>query len=196
MSGTNSRRGVVVAGFVLLGTLTAVVLSGAAVDRLPSACADREVRAAESSEPVQAAVGVEPGKVAQEFTLPDLDEQPLSLSELRGCVVVIEFWASWCPPCWESARHLDELRQRHEGRGLVVVGVSLDYSRAAIDRFLQEVGDPGMVVLWGSLAEARGVAEKYEVRAIPRALVIDRRGVIRFVGHPARITDSLLEPLW
>ncbi len=140
--------------------------------------------------------GAVQGTRAQDFTLRDLSGEPVSLSELRGCVVTIEFWASWCIPCWTSVGHLDALSRRHEERGFVVLGVSLDRSQKGIRTFLEGTGNPEIRVLWGSYAEAQRVARAYEIHAIPRALVIDRLGVIRYVGHPGRITDELLAPLW
>ncbi len=170
-----------------------LILNGATVLASDSRCPlDREARPAPSSD---LDVGVERGEVAEDFTLPDLDGQEVSLSEWRGCVVIVEFWASWCPPCLASARHLDALQERYEDRGLVVLGVSLDSTRSSIDRFLEAVGDVG-IVLWGSASRARAIADLYRVEAIPRAVVVDREGIIRYVGHPAYITESLLAPLW
>jgi len=187
---------------VLSGALLALVVVAflssvqvaAGTERFP--CAKEDERSAASPEPAQKEIGTETGQFAPDFTLPDLDGDELSLAELRGCVLIIEFWASWCPPCWQSAVHLDELSQRYEDEGLVVIGISLDQSLGAIEGFLEATGEPDITVLWGSYSAAVEVAEEYGVRGIPQALVVDREGVIRYSGHPGLITSDTLAPVW
>ncbi|MFO8034005.1 MAG: TlpA disulfide reductase family protein [Candidatus Bipolaricaulota bacterium] len=196
MTGTKLSLCVISIGALLAAAIVSPVsVEGVAeTERFP--CMTEDELSERTREPDAESEGTEVGDVARDFTLANLDGEAVSLSQLQGCVVVIEFWASWCPPCWDSAVHLEKLRREHEERGLVVIGISLDRTRDAIDRFLEATGEPGITVLWGSLAEARQVAETYGVSAIPHALVIDRENVIRFVGHPVRITDELLAPFW
>lgn len=182
-------RRVIGSALTLLALVVAVYVGHAAVG-----CPD--VARVSLEEAARVPEGAVQGTRAQDFTLPDLSGEPVSLSDLRGCVVAIEFWASWCIPCWTSVGHLDALSRRHEDRGFVVLGISLDRSLEGIQAFLEGTGHPEIRVLWGSYAEAQRVARVYEIRAIPRTLVIDRSGVIRYAGHPGRITDELLAPLW
>ncbi len=185
-------RGVLAALIVVMVLPSAEVVAEA--DRFP--CATDEQRTRDQQQPAQEDLGTEIGQVAPDFRLPDMDGNEVSLTGVRGCVAIIEFWASWCPPCWQSAVHLGELSQRYEDRGLVVLGVSLDQSRDAIENFLKATGEPDITVLWGSFGAAREVAQKYGVQGIPQALVVDRDGVIRYMGHPALIDADTLAPLW
>jgi len=132
------------------------------------------------------------GELAPDFTLPDLQGNPVGLATFRGCIVVLEFWASWCPPCWASAAHLEELRSTFEQDGFVVVGVSLDRSASDIQRFLSSVGEPAFAILWGSFFQAHEIARQYGVRAVPRVFLIDRQGIIRFTGHPQELDETMI----
>ena len=66
------------------------------------------------------------GQIAPNFTLPDINEQPLSLSSLKGNVVLIDFWASWCRPCRIANPKLVELHQKYSKNGFEILSVSLD----------------------------------------------------------------------
>lgn len=105
-----------------------------------------------------------------------------STAALRGKVVLVVFWASWCAPCASLMPQIVDVAQRHAGRGLAVVGVSCDQDPAALQRFLAEhpqvdwpqlfdAGRPG----WHELAFQSGV------RLVPRLFLLDRRGVLRDV---------------
>jgi cytochrome c biogenesis protein CcmG/thiol:disulfide interchange protein DsbE len=65
-------------------------------------------------------------RIAPDFTLPQLDGHPLSLSSYRGKVVLLDFWATWCTPCREETPHFVELQQKYGERGLQIVAVSMD----------------------------------------------------------------------
>ena len=77
------------------------------------------------------------GKTAENFAL-DLDGKPAHLSSLRGKVVVLNFWASWCGPCVEETPSLINLQQRIASRNGVVLGVSTDEDQAVYEKFLRE----------------------------------------------------------
>jgi cytochrome c biogenesis protein CcmG/thiol:disulfide interchange protein DsbE len=104
------------------------------------------------------------------------DEEILNLDTLRGRVVYVDFWASWCAPCRESFPWMQQMQQRYRAEGLEVVAVDLDRSRADADRFLRAyptqlrlVFDPG-----GALAT------RFNVQGMPMSLLIDRHGTARF----------------
>ncbi len=65
-------------------------------------------------------------------------DEPLDLTQFRGKVVVIDFWASWCAPCRQSFPWLNEMQAKYRDRGLVIIGVNVDRERAEADRFLQQ----------------------------------------------------------
>jgi len=89
------------------------------------------------------------GDLAPEFTLPDLAGRPVSLSDYRGRTVVLDFWATWCPPCVFQVPELNRLSKAHEERGdLVVIGVSVDAGGLeAVKPWVEEQGVTYTVVL-------------------------------------------------
>jgi thiol-disulfide isomerase/thioredoxin len=125
------------------------------------------------------AASLEPGARA-----PGVDAVPLqpgsarvSLERLRGRVVYVDFWASWCVPCRNSMPALDALARRHGERGFTVVGVNKDASAADAERFLRRV--PVGFSLVSDADDA--IAGAFGVRAMPSGYLIDRRGVVRRV---------------
>ena len=115
---------------------------------------------------------------------PTLEAAPLqagaarvSLDRLKGQVVYVDFWASWCVPCRLSMPVLDALAQRHGARGFTVIGVNKDVSVADADRFLRRV--PVGFVLVSDADDV--IARAFGVRAMPSGYLLDRRGVVRRV---------------
>jgi len=141
-------------------------------------------------------VGIDVGDRAPDFTLPDLDGKSVSLSDFRGHVVILDFWASWCPPCRASMPQLRDYYEKFKDRGLVLIGVSLDRSAEDARYFLEDKGYTDLIPLWGSVAASQGVAREYGIYGIPHTFVIDPEGVIRFSGHPLRLTESFLSSLF
>ena len=143
-----------------------------------------------------APVGTSVGQSAPDFTLKDLDGNSVSLHQFRGHVVILDFWASWCAPCRASMPTLDGFATRYQDKGLVLVGVSLDRSASDATSYLKQSNYHRLIALWESVSASQGVARTYGVSAIPRTFVIDRDGVIRFVDHPMRLTESFLDALF
>jgi thiol-disulfide isomerase/thioredoxin len=149
--------------------------------------------------PRELSVGNESGQLAPDFSLAGLRGGRIQLAELRGRVVVLDFWASWCVPCRATMPSLEALVSRFRDQGVVLVGVSLDRTADEATAYLEESGSTQLVALWSSLAEAREVASRYEVFVfggfgIPHTFVIDRQGIVRFSGHPATMTDDTIRP--
>jgi thiol-disulfide isomerase/thioredoxin len=97
------------------------------------------------------------------------------LEDLRGKVVLVDFWASWCAPCLQSFPWMNALQQKHAGDGLVIVAVNLDQDRALADAFLQKVPAQFRVEY-----DAGGsVARQFDVQAMPTSFLIDRSGQVR-----------------
>ena len=132
-------------------------------------------------------------ELAPAFTLQNLDGVDVSLTEYRGSVVILDFWATWCKPCTKTFPELHALQEEYADRGVVLLVISLDKSARRARDHLVENGFATDNVLWGSLEEARGVKELYGVGGIPRTFVVDRTGYIRFSGYPTRVTAELLE---
>ena len=136
-----------------------------------------------------------PGRIgsnAPDFTLRDFDHT-ITLSQYRGQVVVLNFWATWCPPCIEETPSLVRMTARLKDKGVLVLAVSIDADDAAYHKFLKEYG-VNMVTVRD---EAQKAARLYGTFGWPETYVIDRKGVIRrkFIGavdwNSPEITDYL-----
>ena len=114
------------------------------------------------------------GAAAKEFTVQDSDHQ-VSLNQFRGHVVVLNFWASWCPPCNQELPSIMDMQSRLRGQGVVVLGVSIDVDGDAYHRFLQE-RSVNFVTVRDPLQK---VANMYGTSGWPESYVIDRQGVLR-----------------
>ncbi len=119
---------------------------------------------------------------APDFTLPAVSGGALRLSDLRGKVVLLNFWATWCVPCRTEMPAIEALYQRYKARGLDVLAVNLDVlSTAGVEVFVKEVGITFPIILDPSWAAARA----YRVFGLPTTYLIDRAGnvVVREVGE-------------
>jgi cytochrome c biogenesis protein CcmG/thiol:disulfide interchange protein DsbE len=119
------------------------------------------------------------GDAARDFNVQDSDRK-VSLNQFRGQIVVLNFWATWCPPCVEELPSLMTMQERTKSKGVVVLGISIDVDDNAYHRFLQQrnvnfltVRDP-----------EQKVATMYGTAGWPETYVIDRQGRLRrkFVG--------------
>ena len=113
------------------------------------------------------------GTPAPAFRLPGRSSE-VALDSLRGRVVLVDFWASWCGPCRQSFPWLAALQKRLESRGLTVVAIDLDKSRPAADAFLARFETPFTV----AFDPSGGTAEAYGVRAMPTSVLLDRGGKV------------------
>ena len=146
------------------------------------------------ADPDAPVIGHHVGDAAPPFSLPSLTGESISLSDYRGQLVILDFWASWCIPCLLSMPSLEAMA-RELGDDVILVGVSLDRTEAEARSYVDSRGYTDLVALYGSLSEARGVANEYGVLGIPRTFVIDREGIVRFAGHPSLLTRNLITSL-
>lgn len=113
---------------------------------------------------------------APDVTLSDGSGSTLRLSDLKGTVVLLDFWASWCIPCRTSFPAMDALQRELRDRGLAVVAVNLDEQRRQADAFLE--GRPySMRVAFDPKGQ---IAQAFDLRAMPSTVIIDRKGQVRF----------------
>ena len=119
------------------------------------------------------------GSNAPDFTVQDSDHK-VTLSQFRGQVVVLNFWATWCPPCVEETPSLIQMQTMLKPRGVVVLAISIDADDAAYHRFLKDYS-VNMVTVRD---EAQRVSKLYGTFGWPETYVIDRQGVMRrkFIG--------------
>ena len=124
------------------------------------------------------ACAIERGDPAPAIEIPRLEgTQSITLASLKGQVVYVDFWASWCVPCRLSMPTLDALQQKHGARGFTVVGVNKDATLADAQRFVKRV--PVGFPLGRDENDA--VAKAFDVKAMPSGYLIDRKGVVRKV---------------
>ncbi|MGD9675640.1 MAG: redoxin domain-containing protein [Candidatus Bipolaricaulia bacterium] len=173
---------------------TPAVLSAAAPEvsvgaPTPPDAAPVRVPAAVDSLPI----GYARGNRAPDFTLRSLDGEAVTLSSFHGSVVILDFWASWCGPCRTSMPALHALWETYRERGVALITISLDRSETDARTYLRARSLEGTVALWDSVAASQAVARQYGVVGIPRTIVIDAEGIVRFAGHPATLSGSLIE---
>ncbi len=132
-------------------------------------------------------VGTEEGELAPDFTLDDLDGEPVTLSDFRGQPVLLYFWQTNCPQCRHAFPEVIELYELYSDRGLTLVTVSTDHNEDTLRAYLRENVPPGSINLWGSLEEAMEIIDLYAISTVPRAVLIDRRGVIRLRADHRRM---------
>lgn len=117
------------------------------------------------------------GGEAPDITQDSPEGQPVSLSQLRGKVVLIDFWASWCGPCRKENPHVKKLYAQYKDEGFEIFGVSLDRTKAAWVGAIEKDGLP-----WYHVSDLKGwqneAAQLYGVRSIPHTVLIDAEGKI------------------
>jgi len=119
------------------------------------------------------------GQVAPDFALKSSTGENLRLSEYRGDVVMINFWATWCGPCRQEMPLLDELYTRYERVGFNLLGVNIDDDSRRAMQMIEDLG-VNFPVLFDDRKE---VSKLYEVEAMPVTVLVDREGNVRYVHH-------------
>lgn len=131
------------------------------------------------------------GGEAPDFTLTDLDGREVSLSGLRGKVVLLEFWATWCPPCRESIPAMNEIYKRYSDKGLVLLGISVDKGQNIVEdlrTFVREYS-----IQYSVAVDSKNVSNLYGVYSIPTTVLIDRGGkiVLKNIGFSPETEENL-----
>lgn len=130
-----------------------------------------------NKEPVSSSKSVGPveNKPAPDLLLAALDGSPLKLSELKGKVVLLNFWATWCPPCREEVPSMVKLNAKMAGKPFQMVAVSIDEGgKPAVESFLKSTGQS----LPAYTDPTTRAAKTYGITGVPESFIIDRNGII------------------
>lgn len=112
---------------------------------------------------------------APDFSLPKMDGSKVSLSQLKGQVVYVDFWATWCPPCRESFPWMESMYDRYKDFGFEIVAISLDQKPDLVKNFLKS--HPASFTILQDVDG--GSAENFKVKGMPSSYLVDRKGNIR-----------------
>ena len=124
-----------------------------------------------------AALALEAGSPAPDFTLKSRSGENVKLSELRGEVVMVNFWASWCAPCRQEMPLLEELYDRYADLGFTLLGVNVEEDSSAALDLLKEIPVTFPILL----DTENRVSKLYNVVAMPSTVILDRDGKVRYV---------------
>ncbi|MBQ8337065.1 MAG: AhpC/TSA family protein [Bacteroidaceae bacterium] len=117
------------------------------------------------------------GAVAPDFTLPDLNGNPVTMSSVKGKIKIIDFWASWCGPCRLNNPALKKLYDEFHSKGLEIIGISLDHSKAGWQKAIEKDG-----LSWINVSSLKGwdceVAHQYNVSGVPALFILDENNHI------------------
>ena len=127
--------------------------------------------------------------LAPDFTLKTLDGQEVTLTKLKGKVVLLDFWATWCAPCREAIPHLINLQKTYREKGIEVIGMNMDRGDAeTVRRFVKSMDIPYPITL-----TSEEVSRNYGVTGLPTTILIDQEGKIRqkFLGFTSEIAKQI-----
>ena len=155
----------------------------------PEALAERE----QLSQAIKAADALKIGAPVMALAGKRLNGKRIDIARLRGKVVVIDFWATWCPPCVAALPHLKELYASYRKKGLVIIGVCEDDERAVLADFVKK-NNLTWPMMWEGDADG-APAERFQISAFPTVLIVDRKGIVRYRGHGGAAVDYWLKKL-
>ncbi|MDD9939509.1 MAG: TlpA disulfide reductase family protein [Myxococcales bacterium] len=134
---------------------------------------------------VQAAGGARAGQPAPPLSGKTLAGKPVSLTGLKGRVVLIDFWASWCAPCKEEMPVLQKLNKKYGKKGLSILGVSVDDEADKAKAFIKKMGVTFLIMH----DKGHAIAERYKPAKMPTSFIVDRAGKIRYVHEGFEKSD-------
>jgi thiol-disulfide isomerase/thioredoxin len=123
---------------------------------------------------------------AAEFKLPARTGEAVSLSGLKGQVVLINFWATWCGPCRKEMPLLEQIQKKYASLGFTMLGVNVEEDTTMMDTFLKDVPVTFPILL----DPANGVSKLYNVSAMPSTVIVDRKGNIRYLHQGYKPGDE------
>ena len=175
--------------WLMLALIAAII---AVLLLLPS-CGTRNAKKSAETD-TESTTLVKAGEMAPDFTVELVDGSQLSLKELRGKVVLLNFWATWCPPCrQELTRVQKDIIDRFAGKEFVFLPVSRGEKRETVEAFREKTGYTFPM----GLDSARTVYDRYASNYIPRNFLIDKEGkvVLATVGYDDEEFDALIRTI-
>ena len=140
---------------------------------------------------VKAQAGPVDSGLAPDFSLTGFDGRKVTLSELRGQVVIVNFWASWCPPCREEAAYLEQTWRKYQGQGVVFIGVDyVDTEKAAL-AYIQEFD---ITYINGPDLRTE-ISDAYNIQGVPETFFIAKNGELRGVHIGPLVAPQLDEKI-
>lgn len=128
---------------------------------------------------------------APEFIAKDLQGNTVKLSELKGKVIILDFWASWCVPCKKSMPHLIELYNRYKDTSFTIIGINVDTDMKKVKEFERDLNnDIPFTIIFDKDSE---IPPLYEVEGMPTTLVINKDGIIKYkeIGYSTELKEKL-----
>ena len=119
-----------------------------------------------------------------------VDGTPISLEKLRGRIVVVDFWATWCGPCMAEADHMVSLKDQYESKGVQIIGISLDQNKNQMIKTAKEKGFTWPQYFDGKVWK-NDIGAEWGVGSIPATFIIGPEGNVLWKGHPAGIDKPL-----
>jgi cytochrome c biogenesis protein CcmG/thiol:disulfide interchange protein DsbE len=127
---------------------------------------------------------------APDFELTTFEGNTFRLSDLRGKVVVVNFWASWCVPCRDEAPTLQSLWERYRGQGFVLVGVDYADTESGARNFIKEFG----ITYPNGPDTGTRISDEYNIQGVPETFVVDQQGnIVQFIIAP--VQPGQLDPI-
>jgi len=135
------------------------------------------------------------GSPAIDFETRDIEGKALKLSDYRGKVVLIDFWATWCAPCRKEMPNVKKVYSQYHKKGFDIIGISLDNDRGSLDSYIKDNG-----MAWRQIFDGKGwqseLAGRYAVSSIPATFLLDRQGKIRYKNlHGEELSKSVAKLL-
>lgn len=170
------KRGSTLTLLVMLATLIALVV---AIILWPVDATASRVEYPSQQDDIESTTLVKAGEMAPDFIVEMLDGSKVTLVENRGKVVLVSFWATWCPPCRLELSHMQkDVIDRFAGEDLVVLPISRGEERKTVESYISKMGYTFPV----GLDTTQAIYSKYASNYVPRSVVIDREGMVVYVG--------------
>lgn len=185
------KRGSTITLMSLLVVLIALV---AAIIFWPVDVTAAPMHSVTQQEDIESTTLIHAGDVAPDFTVEMLDGSKVTLSKLRGKVVLVGFWATWCPPCRQELSHMQkDVIDRFAGEELVVLPISRGEKRKTVEDYIAKMGYTFPIGLDGD----QSIYRKYATNYIPRSFVVGRDGKVVYVavGYDEQIAKEIDEAI-